>query len=87
MVVRSKNELGIQVVLDTAIQHRLPVSDILRVLVAEGLEIMSCITTKVNEKYLHTIECQVVENDSCYPSIDVFELEHKLINLEYFRLD
>ncbi|KAG6579464.1 Transcription factor basic helix-loop-helix 126, partial [Cucurbita argyrosperma subsp. sororia] len=87
VVVSSKNELGIQVVLHTATQHRVPVSNILRVLVAEGLEIMSCITTKVNERYLHTIECKVVENNGCYPSINVFELEHKLINLEYFPLD
>ncbi|XP_022969885.1 transcription factor bHLH120-like [Cucurbita maxima] len=87
VVVSSTNGLGIQVVLDTAIQHRLPVSDILQVLIAEGLEIMSCITTKVNERYLHTIECQVVENDGCYPSIDVFELRHQLINLEYLPLE
>ena len=87
MVVRSKNELGIQVVLDTATQHRLPVSNILRVLAVEGLEILSCITTKVNERYLHTIECQVVENDGFYPSIDVCELQHKLTNLEYLPLD
>ncbi|KAG6579463.1 Transcription factor basic helix-loop-helix 126, partial [Cucurbita argyrosperma subsp. sororia] len=87
VVVRSKNGLGIQVVLDTATQHRLPVSDVIRVLAVEGLEILSCITTKVNERYLHTIECQIVDNDGCYPSIDVSKLQHKLINLEYVPLD
>ncbi|KAG6579462.1 Transcription factor basic helix-loop-helix 120, partial [Cucurbita argyrosperma subsp. sororia] len=87
VVVRSKNGLGIQVVLDTTSQHRLPVSNILRVLAVEGLEILSCITTKVNERYLHKIECQV-ENDGFYPSIDVCELQHKLTNLlEYLPLD
>ncbi|XP_022922335.1 transcription factor bHLH118-like [Cucurbita moschata] len=86
VVVRSKNGLGIQVVLDTTTQHRLPVSNILRVLAVEGLEILSCITIKVNERYLHTIECQV-ESDGFYPSIDVCELQHKLTNLEYLPLD
>ncbi|CAK9311020.1 unnamed protein product [Citrullus colocynthis] len=88
VVVRSKNELGVQVVLDTAIKHRLLISNILHVLLGEGFEVLSCISNKLNERLIHTIECQpIVNNDGCYPIIDTSELQHKLSNLEYFPLD
>lgn len=87
VVVRSKKELGIQVVINTATKHKLPVSNFLQALAAEGLEILTCNSTKLNERFVHTIECQPIVNDGCYPSIDVSELQHKLTNLEYFPLD
>ena len=60
LVVRSKNRLEIQVVLDTATQHRLPLSNVLGVLGVERLQTLN-LTTKVNERYIHTIECQFNE--------------------------
>lgn len=87
VVVKAKKELGIQVVINTATKHKLPVSNFLQALAAEALEILSCNSTKLNERFVHTIECQPIVNDGCYTSIDVSELQHKLTNLEYFPLD
>lgn len=86
VVVRPNDGFGIQVVLDTATQHRVPVSNILKVLVEEeGLQVLSCISIKLNDRFLHTIQCQqqsLVLN-AAYAS----QLHHKLTNLEYFPLD
>ncbi|XP_038875626.1 transcription factor bHLH118-like [Benincasa hispida] len=88
VVVRPKDGIGIQVVIDTATKHRFPLSNFLQALAAEGLEILSCISNRLNERFIHTIECQpILNNDGVYPNIDVFELHHKLTNLEYFPLD
>ncbi|KAG6606137.1 transcription factor bHLH118-like [Cucurbita moschata] len=88
VLVRARNESGgVQVVLNTATQHNLPVSNILRDLATEGLEILSYISTKVNDSFIHTIECQTLVDSNHTPSIDVSELQHKLMNLEYFLLN
>ncbi|XP_022156904.1 transcription factor bHLH118-like [Momordica charantia] len=83
VAVRPRGE-GVQVVLDTGTQHRLPVSNILEALLAVGLEIVGCISTKINDRFLHTIEAVP---DGSLRNIDVSELHHKLTNLEYFPLD
>ncbi|KAA0042815.1 transcription factor bHLH120-like protein [Cucumis melo var. makuwa] len=88
VVVRAKDGIGIQVVLDTATKHRLPLSIFVQALVAEGLEILNCISNRLNERFIHTIECQtILKDDGCYPTIDASMLQHKLANLEYYPLD
>lgn len=82
VVVRPKQE-GLQVVLDTATQHRLPLSNLVKSLLTERLEIISCVSTKINDRFLHTIEFEPVD----VGTVDVTELQHKLTNLEYFPLD
>ncbi|XP_022156850.1 transcription factor bHLH126-like [Momordica charantia] len=84
IVVRKKHG-GVQVVLDTATTRRRPVSSILEALIAEGLQIASCISTKINDRFLHTIESEAADDSN--PSVDVSELHHKLTNLENFPLD
>lgn len=87
-VVRAKDGIGIQVVLDTATKQRLPLSIFVQALVSEGLEILNCISNRLNERFIHTIECQpLLNDDGCYPTIDVSVLQHKLANLEYYPLD
>ncbi|XP_022156916.1 transcription factor bHLH126-like [Momordica charantia] len=82
VVVRRRSG-GVQVVLHTAIRHRLPVSNVLEAVVAEGLEIVSFNSTKINDRLLHTIELDI----GSAQRIDISELHHKLTNLEYFPLD
>lgn len=74
---------GFQILLDTATQHRLPLSNLLKFLLTERLEIIGCHSTKINDRFLHTIESEAVD----IGTIDVSELQHKLTNLEYFPLD
>lgn len=88
VLVRARNGSGgIQVVLDTATQHRLPLSNILEALIEQGLEILSCNSNKINDRFLHTIESEPVFTSAQCPTIDISDLQYKLTNLEYFPLD
>ncbi|XP_059664550.1 transcription factor bHLH120-like [Cornus florida] len=68
---------GMEVVVCTALRKGLPLSEVLDVLIQEGLTVVSCISTKVNERLLHTVESEV--NDG--RSIDPSELQQKLTDL------
>ncbi|XP_015900346.3 transcription factor bHLH120 [Ziziphus jujuba] len=70
---------GMEVIINTALRQGLPLSSVLKVIIAEGLTINSCVSTKVNERLLHTIDIEVNKSISMDPS----ELEQKLKNLEY----
>lgn len=51
---------GVEVVVNTAFKQGLPLATVLQVLVAEGLNVVSCVSAKVNERFLHTIESEVI---------------------------
>ncbi|XP_059639214.1 transcription factor bHLH118 [Cornus florida] len=68
---------GLKVNVGTALRGGLPLSKVLSVLIQEGLSIVCCISTKVNQTLLHTIESEV--NDG--RSITVSELQQKLRDL------
>ncbi|KAA0042816.1 hypothetical protein IC582_022300 [Cucumis melo] len=88
VVVRARDGSGgIQVILDTATRHRLPLSNILVALTDQGLEILSCSSNKLNDRFLHTIESQPVFTSTNSPIIDVSGLQYTLTNLEYCPLD
>ncbi|KAK9276051.1 hypothetical protein L1049_005582 [Liquidambar formosana] len=73
--------VGVEVVMSTALrQEGLPLSRVLEVLTGEGLNIVSCISTKVNERLLHTIESEVSDGRS----IDISQLQQKLTDLIIF---
>ena len=78
VVVKPRLE-GFQVVVDTATQHSFPLSMIIKSLLTQNLEIISCITTKINGRYLHTIEFEAVN----VGTIATSEIKHKLTNLKY----
>nr|GLL45099.1 transcription factor bHLH120-like [Ipomoea trifida] len=73
---------GIEVIVNIACSRRneVPLSKLLRVIVmGGGISITTCVFTKVNKRLLHCIEAEVVEGRS----IDVAQLEQKLMNLVY----
>ncbi|KDP25548.1 hypothetical protein JCGZ_20704 [Jatropha curcas] len=68
--------VGVEVVIDTGLRKSFPLSGVLQVLIEEGLSIVSCSSTKVKERMLHTIISQV-SGEKC---IDISTLEQKLTN-------
>ncbi|OMO89694.1 hypothetical protein CCACVL1_07698 [Corchorus capsularis] len=68
---------GVEVVISTSFQ----LSSVLQLIVAEGLSVLTCISTKVNtERLIHTIVSEV--NDG--RSIELCELQQKLRNISPF---
>ncbi|XP_022159635.1 transcription factor bHLH120-like [Momordica charantia] len=76
-VAVNQKQGGVQVVLHTPTHHGLPLSTILQALIAQKFDILSCISTKVNDSFLHTIDSQA----AALTNVDVSELQHKLTNL------
>ncbi|KAK2973452.1 hypothetical protein RJ640_007953, partial [Escallonia rubra] len=72
--------VGVEVVVSTPTITKSglpPLSTLLSVLHGEGLDIINCISCKVNERLLHTIEAKVIDDRSIDPS----ELQQKLADL------
>ncbi|OMO81020.1 hypothetical protein COLO4_23806 [Corchorus olitorius] len=67
--------VGVEVVINTGLGRGLLLSKVLDVLVAVGLNVVSCTSTNVNERVLHTIISEV--NDQIR-SIELPELQKKL---------
>ena len=51
---------GIEVVVNTAFKQGLPLARLLQVLAGEGLDVVSCVSARVNERFLYTIESEVI---------------------------
>ncbi|XVF13241.1 hypothetical protein REPUB_Repub08aG0191700 [Reevesia pubescens] len=70
---------GMEAVISTCPRQGLQLSSVLEVIVAEGLIVVSCISTKVNKRLImHTIVSEVKENGR---SIEPSDLQHKLTML------
>ncbi|KAK7280034.1 hypothetical protein RJT34_25096 [Clitoria ternatea] len=54
-----------------------PLSKLLELLLEEGLEVVNCLSTQVNGRLLHSLQCEVNNSDSVDPS----ELRRKISNL------
>ncbi|KAK7330664.1 hypothetical protein VNO77_24862 [Canavalia gladiata] len=70
--------IGVEVVINTAIEDGIPLSRVLQALIREGLKIIDCNSTKVKGRLLHTIESEVSNGGR---RIDQSELQRKLTSL------
>ncbi|XP_047166910.1 transcription factor bHLH118-like [Vigna umbellata] len=52
-------------------------SKLLELLLEEGLEVVCCLSTKVNGRLLHSLQCEVVNSDT----VDLSELRRKFSNV------
>ncbi|KAK7343639.1 hypothetical protein VNO77_12542 [Canavalia gladiata] len=58
-------------------EKTLPLSKLLELVLEEGLEVVACLSTQVNGRLLHTVQCQVNNCDS----VDLSELRRKFSNV------
>nr|QFU95353.1 basic helix-loop-helix DNA-binding superfamily protein 120a [Eriobotrya japonica] len=70
---------GVEVLVSSSCgeEEGLLLSGVLKVLIAEGLSVVECASTRVNESLFHTIQCEVVNDLAC---LDLSELHLKLTN-------
>ncbi|XVF10715.1 hypothetical protein REPUB_Repub07fG0206300 [Reevesia pubescens] len=71
--------VGVEITINTGLRRRqLPLSNVLDVIVAQGLNVVNCISTKVNQRVLHTIVSEVINGGR---RIELSELQQKLTKL------
>ena len=51
--------VGVEVDINTALKKGFPLSRVLEILIEEGFSVVSCISTKANERMLHNIISEV----------------------------
>ncbi|XVF11718.1 hypothetical protein REPUB_Repub08aG0052000 [Reevesia pubescens] len=77
VVVRSYGIGGIEVALRSGLEGRgFPLSRVLQLLLDEGLDVVSCISSTLDGRWIHTIQSEV--NDHDLTSVDISLLQQKL---------
>ncbi|XWS49010.1 hypothetical protein CRYUN_Cryun13aG0126800 [Craigia yunnanensis] len=76
LVVRA-SFIGVEITINTGLRRGLSLSNVLDVIVAQGLSVVKCISARVNERVLHTIELEVKDGRS----IELSELQQRLTKL------
>lgn len=69
---------GVEVAINTSFRKGIPLSQVVALLAEEGLTVVNCISTKINERLLHNIESEVNDGGR---NIDPFELQQKIMKL------
>lgn len=57
-------------------EEGVPLSKLLQLLLEEGLQVIGCLSSQVNGRLLHNVQCEVVNSDS----VDLSELRRKFSN-------
>lgn len=65
--------MGIEITSDLRAENP-KLSKLLQLLIEEGLEVVNCLSTKVNGRLLHTVQCEVNNSNS----VDLSELRKKV---------
>ncbi|KAF1899029.1 hypothetical protein Lal_00019150 [Lupinus albus] len=65
--------VGIEIT-SSSIEERLTLSKLLQLLVEERLEVVNCLSTEVNGRLLHSVQCEVNKSNS----VDMSELRRKV---------
>ncbi|KAL3521473.1 hypothetical protein ACH5RR_019622 [Cinchona calisaya] len=74
--VRPCSDGGIEILVENDLaDNGLPLSRILDVLLNEGLNVVSCVSTKSNEKFLYVIQAEATDH---LTDVDLFRLQEKL---------
>lgn len=60
--------VGVEILINTASQLGLPLSRAFKALSEEGVNVISCNSTQVNERLLHSIKAEVTVNPDSYSS-------------------
>ncbi|KAF7820839.1 transcription factor bHLH118-like [Senna tora] len=73
----NNGSLGIEITSGFQEERTIKLSKLLELLIQErGLEVVNCVSTKVNGRVLHSVHCEVKNSDS----VDLAELRRKIAN-------
>ncbi|CAK7337141.1 unnamed protein product [Dovyalis caffra] len=71
---------GIEIIFDSDLKGRdLPLSRVLQVLLEEGISVVNCVSTKVNERLFHTVQTQELNSLVGYAVLDLSSVKYYTI--------
>ncbi|XP_052187564.1 transcription factor bHLH118-like [Diospyros lotus] len=66
-------------VISSMYQETLKLSKLMQILLEEGLNVVTCDSTQVNDKFLHTIQCEVID-PNCVNFVELQQMLNNVVN-------